>query len=330
MCKQCLLGRVIFFWTFLPFSDIRDWERMVCLMEIFSGAAQGFCGRTFVAEELSLIREVVEDCFGLSRMELAHTVCELLSWRRPNGSLKARECREFLELLELKGLIRLPKRRAGRPRGSVTAVPLTDRGKVQAPLTGTVRDFAPVLLDLVKKEDERLLWRELVGRYHYLGHTVPFGAHLRYLLWVTKPERSVVGCLQFSSPAWRMVLRDRWIGWDDRSRTRNLQQVANNSRFLLLPWVRIRNLASKVLSLAASRLVQDWWNRYGVRPVLLETLVDPSRYRGSCYRAANWIRLGLTSGRGRMDRAGKRHGMAPKEVFVYPLTPNARKRLVAG
>ncbi len=298
-------------------------------MEMLSHPPQTFCGRTFVSEELSLIREVVEDCCGLSRMELARTVCELIHWCRPNGSLKARECREFLELLEAKGLIRLPRRRAGRPRGSGAAVPLTDRGEVQAPIVGTVRDFAPVSLDLVQRQDERLLWRELVGRYHYLGSKAPFGAHLRYLVWIARPRRKVVGCLQFCSPAWRMAPRDRWIGWDDRRRARNLQQVVNNSRLLILPWVRIHNLASRLLSLAARRLVQDWQSRYGSRPVLLETLVDPARYGGSCYRGANWIPLGLTSGRGRMDRAGQRHGVAPKEVLVYPLTPDARRRLVS-
>ena len=299
-------------------------------MEIRSHPPQTFCGRTFVSEEMSLIQEVVEDCSGLSRMELARTVCELIDWRRPNGSLKARECREFLEWLETQGLIRLPRRRAGRPRASATAVPLTDRGEAQAPLVGTVGDFAPVGLDLVQSEEERLLWRELVGRYHYLGFKVPYGAHLRYLAWITRPRRTVVGCLQFCSPAWRIAPRDRWIGWDDGRRARNLQQVVNNSRFLILPWVRIHNLASRLLSLAARRLVQDWPTHYGACPVLLETLVDPARYGGTCYRAANWIALGLTSGRGRMDRAGQRHGVAPKEVLVYPLTPDARQRLVSG
>jgi hypothetical protein len=189
--------------------------------------------------------------------------------------------------------------------------------------------FGPVLLDPVEKREDRLLWRELVGRYHYLGHTVPYGAHMRYLIRVTRPNPAVVGCVQFSSAAWRLAPRDRWIGWDDRSRGRNLQRIVNNSRFLLLPWVQVPNLASKVLSLAAQGVVHDWERRYGIRPVLLETLVDASRFRGACYRAANWIPVGLTSGRGRMDRAHQRHGAAPKEVLVYPLSRDVRKRLVA-
>lgn len=195
---------------------------------------------------------------------------------------------------------------------------------------GTVRDVAPVTVELVADEAERRLWRELVGRHHYLGHKMPFGASLRYLVRVERPQPAVVGCLQFSSPAWRMDARDRWIGWDDGARRRNLQRVVQNSRFLLLPWVRVRNLATTVLSLAARRLPQDWWEHYRVHPVLLETLVDPSRYTGTCYRAANWLELGVTTGRGRMDRRHEREGAAPKTVWVYPVSPGATDALRAG
>jgi hypothetical protein len=288
------------------------------------------CGRAFIPGELSLIREVVGSCSGLSRTELALTVCELVDWRRPNGGLKDRECRELLEFLESESFIVLPKKRKGRPRGSTTSVPVTESGEARPPIVGSLGDFEPVLLNLVESREDRLLWREQVGRYHYLGHTVPYGGHLRYLVRITKPVSTVVGCMQLSSAAWRLAPRDRWIGWDDRTRGQNLQRIVNNSRFLLLPWVRIPNLASKVLSLSVPRIAQDWESRYGVRPVLLETMVDVSRYRGTCYRAANWISVGLTSGRGRMDRAHERHGVAPKEVLLYPLLRDARKRLGAG
>lgn len=199
-----------------------------------------------------------------------------------------------------------------------------DRGR---DLVGEVGDFAPIEMEAVERYDQRLLFRELVGRHHYLGHAVPFGAQLRYLVYAWSPERTVVGCVQFSSPAWRMAVRDAWIGWDDRTRRRNLQRVVNNSRFLILPWVRVKNLASMVLSLAARRLCADWPRRYGVEALLLETLVDTSRYRGHCYRAANWIQLGQTSGRGRMDREHLRHGAVPKTVWVYPLVKDAARRL---
>jgi hypothetical protein len=206
-------------------------------------------------------------------------------------------------------------------------VPLTPHGEPGVPLEGDVGRFAPIGLEPVREPPQRQLFRELVGRHHYLGHAVPFGAHLRYLVWASAPTRVVVGCLQFSSPAWRMAARDRWIGWDDAARRRNLQRVVNNSRFLILPWVRVRNLASTVLAQAAREVARAWPARYGVEPLLLETLVDHRRYPGGCYRAANWIELGITTGRGRMDREHRRHDAAPKAVLVYPLVPDAGRRL---
>ncbi len=284
-------------------------------------------GREFTANELALVREVVKSCSGLSRTELARTICELLGWKRSAGGLKAQECREFLERLEVAGALALPERQARRPLGSRTHVPVTARGERGRDLVGDVVDYAPIELETVDQPDHRLLFRELVGRYHYLGHAVPFGAHLRYLVFASQPERTVVGCLQFSSPAWRMAARDAWIGWEDSTRERNLQRVVNNSRFLILPWVRVTNLASNVLSLATRRVERDWPRRYAVEPLLVETLVDPSRYRGHCYLAANWICVGQTTGRGRMDREHLRHGQAVKTVWVYPLVKDAARRL---
>ena len=260
-----------------------------------SGA--NFSGRRFSSSELSLIQELVESCGGLSRMELARTVCELLDWKRPTGKLKARECREFLERLEGEGRLELPDKRPGKPVGTRTRIPQTERGEPSEPLEGELSEIQPVVLEVVRSDEQRLLFRELVDRHHYLGHAVPFGAHLRYLVYASAPAR-VVGCVQLSSPAWRMAARDLWIGWDDATRGRNLQRVVNNSRFLILPWVRVQNLASRVLSLMARQLPCEWHSRYGVEPLLLETLVDHSRYRGTCYRAANWIELGVTTGAG--------------------------------
>ncbi len=236
-------------------------------------ATTRFSGRAFSAQEVTLIREVVRDCSGLSRMELARTVCELLPWRRPNGRLKARECREFLERLDADGTLVLPAKRRGRAVGSVTRVPRTGAGEPGRPLLGSVRDVEPLRVELVREPVQRLLFRELVGRYHYLEHKVPFGAHLRYLVFASRPVRAVVGCLQFSSPAWRMAVRDRWIGWDERTRARNLQRVVNNNRFLLLPWVAVKNLASTVLARGLGQLVADWPRHYRLEPWLVETLV---------------------------------------------------------
>jgi Druantia protein DruA len=296
-----------------------------------AGKVESFSGRDFRAKDLELICEVVTDCAGLSRMELAHTVCELVGWRRPNGSLKARECREFLERLDERGVLTLPDKRPGRPVGSVTAVPRTTRGESGSHLGGSVRDIEPITFELVAHPEQRLLFRELLGRYHYLGHKVPFGAHLRYLVFGEGPEpkreRVVLGCLQYSSPAWRMAARDRWIGWDDAARARNLQHVINNSRFLLLPWLQVKNLASAVLARGRRQVLADWPRHYKVEPWLLETLVDSQRYHGGCYRAANWHLVGETTGRGRMDRRHRREGEASKSVLVYPLVDDATRRL---
>ena len=290
-------------------------------------ATTRFSGRAFSVQEVTLIEEIVRDCSGLSRMELARTVCELLGWRRPNGGLKARECREFLERLDAEGSLVLPAKRRGRAVGSVTRVPRTAAGEPGRVVLGRVCDIEPLDVELVREPAQRLLFRELVGRHHYLGHTVPFGAHLRYLVFASRPQRAVVGCLQFSSPAWRMAARDRWVGWDDRARARNLQHVVNNSRFLLLPWVAVRNLASAVLARGLSQLAVDWPRHYHLEPWLVETLVDSRRHHGGCYRAANWVALGATSGRGRMDRHGRCAGAAPKTVLVYPVVRDARQRL---
>jgi len=292
--------------------------------------AAKFAGRSFSQDELALMREVVHDCSGLSRMELARTVCELLEWQRPSGRLKSRECWEFLERLDNAGVLTLPAKRPGTRLGLRTKVPVTTQGDCGAPLVGEVGDLKPIDLELVQTQDQRLLFRELIGRHHYLGHKVPFGAHLRYLVYASKPERRVLGCLQFSSPAWRMAARDQWIGWDDETRCRNLQRVVDNSRFLILPWIRVTNLASTVLSASARCVKTDWLARYAVEPLLLETLVDLGRYSGHCYRAANWIEVGHTSGRGRMDRDHLRHGESPKIVLLYPLVKDAARRLRAS
>ncbi|HTE84822.1 MAG TPA: Druantia anti-phage system protein DruA [Dehalococcoidia bacterium] len=285
-----------------------------------------FVGHTVRTDELDLIRSIVDEFSGLSRVELASTVCELLGWTRATGRLKARECRDLLERLEAAEAIRLPAKRVGRPAGAHTRVPVTKRGDVPALVTGTVHDLAPIAIERVTTTDDRLLFRELVGRHHYLGHATPFGAHLRYLIYAARPERQVVACMQFSSAAWRLTPRDAWIGWDEATRVRHLPQVINNSRFLVLPWISAYNLASTILSRVARQVVPDWATMYGVTPVLLETLVDPRRFDGASYRAANWRVVGTTTGRGRNDRH-RRVVRVPKRVLIYPLVPDTAERL---
>lgn len=284
-------------------------------------------GRIFPASEIALIREVVASCRGLSRKELANTISELAGWTRANGSLKEAECLVLLGRLEAAGLLTLPEKQQTRPVGSVTSIPHTAEGAPGLPLSGRVESFAPVAVERVTELAARQRFRELIDRYHPLGYKVPFGGHLEYLVWISQPERRVVGCVQFSSAAWRMAVRDRWIGWNDTMRARNLQLLVNNSRLLFLPWIHIQNLASATLARVLRLLPGDWQTQYGVTPLLVETLVDAAHYSGGCYRAANWVELGETSGRGRDDRHHHRHGAQPKRVFVYALKGDAVARL---
>lgn len=287
-----------------------------------------FSGRSFSVEELELIQEISSDFGALGLTEVSRTICELLGWKRPNGKLKNQECRLFLEQLQERGLVSVPAVRPLGPRGP-RVVRLTTRSLAQAKLVGTGGQFEPLVLEVVEAgpEGESGLWMELIERYHYLRYRVPVGANLRYLVRSERCPKQVLACLLWSSPAWKMAVRDRWIGWTEEQRQCNLQYIVNNSRFLILPWVRIRGLASKILSRCARQLPVDWEQRYGYRPLLLETLVDAARFRGTCYRAANWIALGRTQGRGRMDRDHGAHGRAPKEVYVYPLCRHVHQRL---
>jgi Domain of unknown function (DUF4338) len=285
-----------------------------------------FFGRRFCSSDFRLIRDITTDFPALSVTELASTVCELLDWRRPNGKLKWKECRYLLEQLQAEGLLSLPavrKTSPSRPR----SIAVRSESDPQTPLTGTAGDCLP--LSLLRVEDGKMssLWNQFIDRYHYLRFRVPFGANLRYLVQSERHPGHYLACLLFSSPAWKMAPRDAWIGWSDQERRCNLQYVVANSRFLILPWVSVRGLASKVLSLAARQLPDDWQRLYGYRPLLLETLVDPARFRGTSYRAANWILLGQTQGRGRMDRDRRASCSAVKNIYIYPLCHNAEQRL---
>jgi len=285
-----------------------------------------YCGRTFVPAELELMRQTAQEFSALGVTEIARTVCELLEWTRPNGGVKNHECRQLLERLQAEGFLKLPavRNRGGRgPRRADVSGP----GSEAAPVAGAASECEPLELVLVEGHAESRQWREQMERYHYLGCGVPFGAHLRY--WVRNRERELA-CLLWTSPAWKMQARDKWIGWSDERRRCNLQRIVNNGRFLILPWVHVKGLASKILALSARQMPCDWEIRYGCRPLLLETLVDAARFRGTCYRAANWIPVGQTTGRGRMDWQHKAHGQAVKDIYVYPLVRDARQRLCQG
>jgi hypothetical protein len=285
-----------------------------------------FCGRRFTSQEVELMRVMARDYAGLGVTEIARTICELLAWTRPGGGLKNHECRQLLERLAQQGVLTLPALRPLGGRGPRRAK-LSQQHFEPEPVKCAARQCEPLELVVVEGAGESRRWREQVERYHYLGCPVPFGANLRY--WVRNHDRELA-CLLWTSPAWRMQARDAWIGWSEAQRKGNLQRIVNNGRFLVLPWVTVKGLASKILALSARQIPHDWQARYGVRPLLLETLVDAQRFRGTCYRAANWLHVGQTAGRGRMDRNHQNHGKAVKDIYVYPLVRHVREQLCGG
>jgi Domain of unknown function (DUF4338) len=283
-------------------------------------------GREFSAHEIQDIQETVRVYGRLSWTELVLTICEHLGWVTATGQYKADSCKKALRKLEVQGLVKLPARRPAQVNswGHNEAIVASARTEAEEEMVGTVAEVAPVAVEPVLGKDEVRLWNEYVERYHALGYKRPFGAHQRYFV-VGRGQRRL-GCLLFAASAWALEKRDAWIGWSRRDRAERLHLVVGNTRFLLFPWLRLKNLASKALSLTAQRIRQDWQQRYGYRPVLLETFVEVERYRGTCYQAANWIRLGETQGRGRMDQYHK-HSSPVRAIYVYPLVSGFRSFL---
>jgi len=284
-----------------------------------------FCGRRFSGEELALIRQAAIDYAPLGITEISRTLCEWLDWTRPNGRLKNHECRLLLQRLQQQGLLTLPALRHSGRRGPRT-VKTDTQSDAQTPIQCRLADLKPLRLTLID-DSQTALWRQFIQRYHYLGCRVPVGAHLRYFVHSAKGQ--ILACLLWTSAAWKMAARDRWISWTADQRARNLQFIVSNSRFLILPWVKVNGLASTILARSARQVPHDWHQHYGYTPLLLETLVDVSRFNGTCYRAANWIALGETTGRGRMDRHHKALGTL-KRIFVLPLNRRVQQRLCAA
>ena len=287
------------------------------------------CGREFSEEILTRIRSRVAGDAALTRTALSREVCGWLGWQDKQGQPKDMSCRVALLKLARRNIIALPLGRAvsfGPPVQCVQA-------SVQAAMTWltvqtTLNTLGRVWLVPVDSGQAELssTWWAMMRAHHPLGAGPLCGAQLRYLV---NCEAGFIGALSFSAPAWRLAPRDAWIGWDDQARQAGLSRVVANSRFLILPSVRVPNLASHVLSQALARLADDWQTRYGITPVLVETFVDRSRYRGTCYRAANWTLLGQTQGRGRQDRQ-HRNSATIKDVWIMPLHPNWQTILVAN
>jgi len=282
-------------------------------------------GRKITLEELSAARETVRLCSGLSRKELVRTVCEHWGWVTATGSHKETACLKVLEELEEKGHLRLPGKRKMTRWGSDQACGAepTLRTTSRAPLVGELAQVGLVWLEGVEGREGQQLWNEYVDRYHYLGYRQPFGCFLRYFI---RSEAGLLGCALVAGAAKAIQRRDEWIGWNQQRRQQNLPWLINNTRFLIFPWVEIRHLASHVLGQLASGVQEDWQRRWGYEPLLLETFVDPAKFPGTCYRAAGWIELGETTGRG-LPRKGQTYRSTPKLIYVKPLSSDFRERL---
>jgi hypothetical protein len=285
--------------------------------------------REISAEEIVYIRTVAKRFPGLSRKELTYTLCEHLDWLTPAGRPKFTACSKLLARLEQAGELRLPaiQKHNSHP-GPQASAPrrASARTDPPPPFVRSLSDMDPVRLRLAGDAQEDNLWNEYVERYHPLGYKKPFGYWARYFI---ESGAHPLGCLLLCGAAKALTARDRWIGWTDRQRLKNLPWVVNNSRYLIFPWVDVANLASHVLGQLARRVGDDWDGRWGYRPLLLETFVDPIHFQGSCYRAAGWALLGRTSGEG-LVRPGQQYRTSPKLIFAKPLQADFRVLLCSN
>ena len=278
-----------------------------------------FSGRRFTRKQLEDVREVVSRFRRLSRRELAETVCEHLEWRTAGGENSTYACLKMLEELESHGALSLPAKQVRRVASTRKAVVPGARSEPGETVSGPLSELMPVRLEAVQGESDKALFSELVERYHYLGWRQPVGCHYRYFIVDGKARK--LGCVLFQRALSKLPCRDEWIGWQEQHYKKRLEQVVQNTRFVIFPWVRVKNLASKALSLVRHQLAEDWQARWNVRPVLVETFVDESRFAGSSYAAAGWQRIGET-------QAGS--NKSAKAVYVLELGADARRTLCHG
>lgn len=280
-------------------------------------------GRRITAEDILCIRELITSHPGASRRRLSQELCEAWQWKQPNGTLRDMVCRGLLLMLHRAGHIQLPAVQAvppnplaRRPRPAPVLIDTT-------PLDGSLPAFRPVEIQQVRRTPEEPLFNSLMEQYHYLNYEQPVGEHLKFLVWA---QARPVACLAWSSAPRHLGSRDRYIGWSAEARRRNIRFLAYNTRYLILPWVHVPHLASHILGHMTRQLSQDWERMYGHPVYFAETFIDPGRFRGTCYRAANWQFLGLTTGRGKNDHTYKPNRPI-KEVLGLPLTPRFRELL---
>ena len=278
--------------------------------------------RQLDSQDIRFIRVLISKHYQRGRSHISRALCEAWQWIQPNGKLKEYAARDLLLRLEEQGLIELPKRL--RPKNnlrkkSFDQIPLF----LKEPINGSAGEYERPFIELVHSQDN-YLWDYLVHHHHYLGLPKLVGEHLRYLAYISG---QVVACLSWASAAWKVKDRDRFIGWDEETKRKNLHLIANNSRFLIPDWVSIKHLASRVLALNLKRLSTDWQRIYGHPVYLAETFVDISRFEGTCYRAANWVFVGQTKGSAKKGNVYLYHGQ-PKTIYLYPLHRHFRRRLL--
>lgn len=282
-------------------------------------------GRVIRESDLAIIRAVIEQYPTASRRKLSRQLCEVWNWFQPNGAACDMICRGLMLALERAGHIALPPVRQSPPN------PLAARPRPQypridaAPIACGLKDIGPLEFRLVRRTRQEPLFNALIEHHHYLGYTQPVGEQLKYMVFAG--ERPVA-CLAWSSAARHLGPRDRFIGWSREARRRNIRFIAYNSRYLVLPWVEVKCLASHILGRMAGLVRRDWERVYGHPVYYLETFIDPQRWRGTCYRAANWIVLGLTTGRGKAATS-HRPNRSLKQVLAYPLDKRFRRLLMA-
>jgi hypothetical protein len=280
-----------------------------------------YCGRNFSDDDIRQIQSLIAEDATRSRAELSRLTCQALAWYKPDGGLKDMSARVAMLRMQEDGLILLPLPRTKRPDPTVHITSKTNPGEA---LVAPARQLSPLRLERVTQKAQSRLWNEYIQRYHYLGHKLLPGAQIRYFVYSQNQRIALLG---FGAAAWQTAPRDDYIGWNHKQRQKNLHLIVNNARFLILPWIKSHNLASRILAMSAKMLPEHWQEQYGYRPVLLETFVEKPRFKGSCYKAANWVFLGQTKGRGKLGPAGKQ-SVPIKDLLVYPLDRRFRNLLM--
>ena len=279
-------------------------------------------GRDVNAEDIEQIRSLISTHSDWNRRRLSVELAQAWNWRAASGQLKDMAARTLLLKLDQRGWIKLPPRRRIAPKRLPIAPELPLENGGESPISAKLSELTPLTLKIVPSNHPP--FSSYLAHHHYLGYRGPVGENLAYL--VSDRHGRALACMLFGAPAWKVASRDRFIGWDPSLRPRRLHLLANNTRFLILPWVRAPHLASHVLARITRRLCQDWQSRYGHPIYLVETFVDRERFRGTCYRSANWIHVGQTQGRSRQDRTRTIH-VPIKDVYLQPLTVRFREEL---